>query len=189
MQVVTKRKLDGQDNTIARTGADIIYRKGLPALALLDFDTNGMPRDVTTAMAQRGGYWPALVAVVPALQTAARVMRRSTSAGLFRSDTGTRLPSSDGVHVYVAVQDGTDVERFLKTLHARCWLAEFGWLMVGAAGQLLERSIVDRMVGAPERLVFEGGPILDPPRRRIGTAADRLRSRAMCSTPSSPARR
>ena len=166
VQVVTKHKLNGAANVIARTGADIIYRKGQPALALLDFDSKGMPRDVTTAMVQHGGYWPALAAVLPALQTAARVMRRSTSAGLFRSDTGTRLPGSDGVHVYVAVQDGTDVERFLKTLHARCWLAGFGWMMVGAGGQLLERSIVDRMVGAPERLVFEGGPILDPPLRQ-----------------------
>ena len=38
--------------------------------------------------------------------------------------------------------------RFLKTLHARCWLGGFGWMNVGAAGQLLERSIIDRMVGA-----------------------------------------
>ena len=35
--------------------------------------------------------------------------------------------------------------------------------MVGAAGHLLERSIVDRMVGQPGRLVFEGGPVLEPP--------------------------
>ena len=35
--------------------------------------------------------------------------------------------------------------------------------MVGAGGQLLERSIVDRMVSGPERLIFEGGPVLDPP--------------------------
>jgi hypothetical protein len=38
-----------------------------------------------------------------------------------------------------------------------------GWLTVGAGGQLLEGSIVDRMVGGPERLVFEGGPVLVPP--------------------------
>jgi hypothetical protein len=67
------------------------------------------------------------------------------------------------VHVYVAVQDGSDIGRFLTTLHQRCWLAGFGWLMVGAGGQLLDRSIIDRMVGAPERLVFEGPPVLDPP--------------------------
>jgi hypothetical protein len=36
-------------------------------------------------------------------------------------------------------------------------------MMVGSGGQFLERSIIDRMVGAPERLVFEGGPILRPP--------------------------
>lgn len=35
--------------------------------------------------------------------------------------------------------------------------------MVGAGGQLLNRSIVDRMVGDPSRLVFEGAPILDSP--------------------------
>ena len=35
--------------------------------------------------------------------------------------------------------------------------------MVGASGALLERSIIDRMVGGPERLVFEGGPVLVPP--------------------------
>ena len=40
-----------------------------------------------------------------------------------------------------------------------------GWAgcMVSASGALLERSIVDRMVGGPERLVFEGGPVLVPP--------------------------
>ena len=67
------------------------------------------------------------------------------------------------MHVFLHVQDGADIERFLRTLHDRCWLAGFGWHMVGAGGQLLDRSLVDRMVAAPERLVFEGAPVLDPP--------------------------
>ena len=67
------------------------------------------------------------------------------------------------MHVFVPAKDGTDIERFLTTLHERCWLARFGWMMVSASGALLERSIVDRMVGGPERLVFEGGPVLMPP--------------------------
>src|SRR5208283_1721337 len=79
------------------------------------------------------------------------------------TDTGEALPGSSGQHVFILVADGTDAERFLRDLHARCWLCGFGWLMVGAGGQLLDRSIVDRMVGAPERLVFEGSPVLDPP--------------------------
>ncbi len=36
-------------------------------------------------------------------------------------------------------------------------------MMVGAGGQLLERSIVDRTVAGAERLVFEAPPILEPP--------------------------
>ena len=68
-----------------------------------------------------------------------------------------------GQHVYLLALDGADVERFVLDAHARCWLAGFGWMMVGAGGQLLERSIVDRMVAAPERLWFEGAPILVPP--------------------------
>ena len=166
VEVVTKRKLNGAANVIARTGADLVYCKAQTALALLDYDTKGMPGDIAAALQRCGGYWAALVGVLPALQSAARVIRRSTSAGLFRSDTGAQLPGSDGMHVYVEVKDGTDIERFLKTLHERCWLNRLGWMMVGAGGQLLERSIVDRMVGAPERLVFEGGPILDPPLRQ-----------------------
>ena len=61
--------------------------------------------------------------MLPALSDVARVTRRSTSAGLSRSDTGEALPGSDGVHVYVEEKDGADSERFLKALHERCWLA------------------------------------------------------------------
>ena len=108
-----------------------------------------------------GGFWPALISVLPDLATAGRVTRKSTSAGLSRSDTGERLAGSNGEHLYILVTDGADAERFLRTLHDRCWLHGFGWMMVGAGGQLLDRSIVDRMVYAPERLVFEGAPVLD----------------------------
>ena len=128
--------------------------------------------------------------MLPDLANIARVSRRSTSAGLYRADTGEQLSGSDGIHVYVAVRDCADIERFLRVLHERCWLAGFGWYMVGAGGQLLDRSIVDRMVGAPERLVFEGGPILrsaDRAGRR--TAGGRSPSTAMSSTRCRPVRR
>jgi hypothetical protein len=166
VEITTKRKLNGADRpgVIARTRDYIDYRPGEPAFALVDYDTKGIPPGVTAKIEELGGgLWPALLSVVPALEDAARVMRRSTSAGLHRADTGDQLAGSDGVHGYIAVRDGADIERFLKTLHVRCWLAGLGWLMVGAGGQLLERSVVDRVVGTPERLVFEGAPVLIPP--------------------------
>jgi hypothetical protein len=187
VDVVTKHKLNRQPNVIARTSADIVFRKEKPALALIDFDIKGMPPELAAEMKRLGGFWPTLLSVLPPLRAVAHVSRCSTSAGLFRSDTGEQLPGSGGLHVYLSVRDGGDVERFLRALHERCWLRGFGWLMVGAGGQLLERSIIDRMVGAPERLIFEGGPILDLPlrqdresRRPIPVDGDALDSITAC---------
>jgi hypothetical protein len=193
VKITAKRfldKLNGaaeRPDIIARTGGHIVFRPGQPALALLDFDSKGIPPDVATKLDQLGGFWKAIVTVCAELANVGRVVRRSTSAGLVRVDTGEELPGSNGVHVFLAVKNGADIERFLETLHVRCWLAGFGWSMVGASGQLLERSIVDRMVGAPERLVFEGAPVLEPPlaqdqesRRPIVTDGDVLDTVAAC---------
>jgi hypothetical protein len=165
VDVTTKRKLNGAErpNIIARTPDYLVYQPGKSAVALIDYDTKGMPATVAATIEERGGLWPALVSALPTLSGVARVERRSTSAGLYRTDTRQLLPGSGGLHVFLVVEDGADAERFLNTLHARCWLAGLAWMMVGAGGQLLERSIVDRVVGSPERLVFEGPPVLDPP--------------------------
>lgn len=166
VKVVTRKKFATgavPSGVIARTSDAITYRKEQAAFALLDFDTKGMPPDVVAELKRLGGFWKALLSVLPPFGDVAHLVRRSTSSGLSRSDTGEELPGSDGLHVYVEVDNGADIERFLRVLHARCWLGGLGWMMLGATGQLLERSIVDRMVGGPERLVFEGGPMLMPP--------------------------
>jgi hypothetical protein len=163
--VTTKYKLDtvnGHD-IIARTDNDIIYNADDPVFVLLDYDMKGMPQEVADKIAALGGFWKALCSVVPEFANAARVMRKSTSAGLKRSDTGQKFEGSGGLHCYLVAIDGHDAVRFLTALHERCWLSGLGWMMVGVAGHLLERSIVDRMVGAPERLVFEGPPVVEPP--------------------------
>ncbi len=148
---------------IARNATYISYKAGHAALALIDIDTKGMPDEVKKRIHEVGGYWHALVSVLPELATTGRIVRRSTTTGLSRTDTGETFDGSEGRHIYVLVEDGADVDRFLRTLHERCWLSGFGWHMVGAGGTLLDRSIVDRMVGMPERLVFEGPPVLIAP--------------------------
>ncbi len=168
VQITTARKLAAMNGTapnhiIARTAGHIGYLPKQPAMVLLDYDTKGMPDAVAKRVNDLGGFWTAVVSVISGLEHAATVVRRSTSSGIVRSDTGEALKGSDGLHVFVQVQDGADVERFLRTLHDRCWLHGLGWMMVGAGGQLLERSIVDRMVYAGERLVFEGAPLLQEP--------------------------
>ena len=160
--ITPQDKLNGAAvNVVARTADAITYIADRPALVLLDHDTKGMPPEVRERMA--GGFWSALVQVLPELAGVGHVTRSSTSAGLHRSDTDEPVKGSDGLHIYIAALNGRDIPRFLTTLHDRCWLNGLGWMMVGAAGQLLERSIVDRMVGASERLVFEGRPPVEPP--------------------------
>jgi hypothetical protein len=155
--------LDKHPGAITRSRNCIDYPPGVPAWCLIDFDTKGMPKEVSDRIDAAGGMWNALLMVAPELASAARVSRASTSAGLFRCGTGESIAGSNGMHHYVLVRDGGDVERFLKDLHNRCWLHGFGWHLIGGAGQLLDRSIVDRMVGFGERLCFEGAPAIVAP--------------------------
>jgi hypothetical protein len=168
VSIVTKDKLaklngSASPDTISRSGDYLHFEPGRRALGLIDYDMKGMPPAVAARVRDAGGPMPALTDAFPALGEAGRVVRSSTSAGIRRIDTGADLPGSGGIHMFPLVQDGRDIERWLRVLHERAWLMGYGWKMVGASGQLLERSIVDRMVGAPERLVFEGPPELVPP--------------------------
>ena len=189
VNILTKRELakGPVKGTVARTAENFRYRPGHAALVLFDFDMKGMPPSVAFQLKVRGGFWAAMVAVAPALATAGYLKRLSTSAGLSRIDTGEEFGGSGGLHIYITIRDGTDAVRFLTTLHARCWLAGFGWMVVGRAGQLLERGIIDRMVGAAERLVFEGPPEVLPPlrqdaaaRRPVVVAGDVVNSLTAC---------
>ena len=165
VEITTKQKLNAHagPGVIARTSEYIQYRPDRPAPALIDIDTKGMPDEVKKKIADLGGFLSALESVIPELADTARVVRNSTSSGLSRADTGAPIAGSNGQHAFVLVKDGEDTKRFLRTLHDRCWLAGLGWMMVSASGQCLERSLIDRMVYAPERWVFEAAPMLEAP--------------------------
>lgn len=160
-----RRKLDatGAADTISRTSDYLSYRPGEPAWCLIDFDMKAMPLAVAEKIADAGGVEGAIRELVSGFDAAASVTRASTSAGLRNTQTGEAFRGSGGLHLFVLVRDGEDIERFLAALHKRCWLAGVGWGMLSRAGGFLERAIVDRSVAAPERLVFEGPPILVPP--------------------------
>ena len=141
---------------IARTATNFAFEPEQLAPCLLDHDAKTMTPTVAEKLAAAGGVWPALVGACPGFANAGRLVRNSTSAGLSRSDTGEKFPSSGGLHTYVLVEDGADIERFLADLEGRCWLAGLGWIALSAAGSCLVRSIIDVTVGAPERLCLRG---------------------------------
>jgi hypothetical protein len=188
VRVITKKKLDSSTphDTIARTEDYLLLEPGEPAFLLIDHDRKGMSNKLVAKLRQAGGVWKAITAVCPGLVGAARVVRPSTSAGLYHKRTREWLGSTLNKHIYVEIEDGADVERALKTLQDRLWLAGYGFYIVGAIGQLLKRSIIDASVFGPERLVFEGAPIMEVPvmqdagvRRCMihrGNSADTLRA-------------
>ena len=182
VNVTTKGRLDGRDTAIARTRDYVEFVAGMPAFLLFDYDSKGKPAEIEVT-----DYWAMLCEVAPGLRDAARMVRYSTSSGVYRTDTGEELPGSDGLHTYVVAKDGSDSARFLTALHQRCWLAGYGWIMLSRAGQMLERSIVDRIVGAPERLCFEAPPMLQKPlaqhaekRQPIAIDGKVIDTRAVC---------
>ena len=169
VSVVTKaelQQLNGAvvpNNIVARTADFIVYQPGEPGLMLGDFDRKGMPEDVRKRIDEAGGLLATLKAVLPELASVGALLRSSTSSCLYRQDTGERFQGSGGAHYYVSVVDASDAERALRVLHDKCVLAGYGWMMIGRGGDLLRRSIIDRMVAGPERPVFEGAPKLVAP--------------------------
>lgn len=173
VRVVRADKLDGATDPaiIARTKEFLTFPDGEASLALLDADFKGMSEAATRRMEECGDLWCALCEVLPALETVACVERASTSSGLRNRETGQTFPGSGGRHIVVPVLDAADIPRFLSDLFDRCWLAGLGWGLVSAAGSFLERAIIDKAVGSPERLIFEGAPIIEPPLVQEGRAA------------------
>jgi hypothetical protein len=147
-------------DVVARSRDFLTFRNEARGYALLDFDTKNMSAVVKERLAAAGGFVAALESVAPVLKGAARVMRASTSTGLYRTKDGHRFVDSGGIHLYVAVKDAGDIPRFVKSLHERCWLAGLGNIAVSKAGSALNRSIVDAAVATPEHLCFEGAPPL-----------------------------
>jgi hypothetical protein len=158
-----ERRPDAAARVITRTKDYLGYAPGRQALALIDTDYKGIPTTVRERIDQAGGLQAALTVAIPELSDAYRLVRPSTSSGLFNQNTGEQLPGSQNAHTYIAITDGADAERFLRTLFKRCWLADFGWHMIDSAGRVHERSLVDQSVFSPERLVFEGPPVVLPP--------------------------
>ena len=164
VRVVTKAQLppDHPPDVVARSQEHIGYETNAPALILIDVDTKAMPPAVRQRVDELGGLYEAIVSVLPELAQTGRVIRSSTSSCLYRTDTDAAVPGSEGAHVFVLATDGSDAERFLRTLHDRLTIAGFGWMTVGRGGQVLRRSLVDRSVYDGARLVFEADPALHP---------------------------
>lgn len=137
-----------------------------PGWLLLDYDTDQMPVDVRQRIAELGGPLAAMEHIWPELKTACRVVKPSSSSGVYRSGDAPPV-KSEGFHLYALICDQRLSEQILDALEARAWAEGLGWIKISSSGSLLVRSIFDTSVGAPERLVFAGPPDLGPGIERV----------------------
>lgn len=156
-RVTTADKLAQNAGAIARNLDFFAYPQGQGWL-LLDHDTKSMPADVAQRVAELGDGVAAIESIWPELAQAERVYRPSSSGGVYIE--GQDPTEATGFHLFVLLQDVTQSKAVLDALMARAWEAGLAWHSPNAAGQLLERAIIDASVGSPERLVFTAAPQL-----------------------------
>ena len=170
VNIRTREKLPGRTSsagtTIARTLDNLAF-EGVGAL-LLDIDLKGMPKALGLPSADRD--WPKILTdAVPELRGCAMVWRASTSAGLRdtangRTFHGQRRRARLRLPVRHVAQQRSLATNFRSSLARRLRL------VLDFRGQaLLQRSLIDTSVGSPERLVFEGAPLIDPPLEQDAT--------------------
>ncbi len=131
-----------------------------PSLVMFDHDHDEFsPHNVNTPEE----FIQLLSTVVPDFDKITFLRTYSTSSSVYHTKTGECLRPADGFHIYMAVPDGADVQRFGEVLEKRLWLAGLGYIKVSARnGSSLKRTVVDTAVFSPERLIFEAGAVIVP---------------------------
>ncbi|MEZ7879960.1 MAG: hypothetical protein QMC11_06990 [Rhodospirillales bacterium] len=174
VKIVTKSELlkhtDSDVLIISRSKDYITYHAKQPAWALFDIDAKNLRADLPLE-----DVFEALCSVIPELKNAARVVRTSSSSGITTPKTGKKFDSG-GLHIFVLVEDGAEIDRATLAFDKHLWLAGFVKIVFSANGAPLIRSPIDTAVRSPERLVCAGAvecvaPIIVDPNAGLAVAA------------------
>ena len=124
---------------------------------LIDRDiTPDLPGEFATLSVDE--YMDRLEAVMPGVSACDRVVVPSTT-GRVRLD-GVPL-KAHGMHIYVRVEDPSDLVRFREVVLPRAHLAGLGFHKRIDGGGSRPWTVFDPSVFSPERLVFDGAPTVD----------------------------
>lgn len=171
--VVTQKEfertpVEQRDGIITRTREHLQFAPA-PGVAMMDFDAPGAPAEVLEAVASPEKTRELLLKAVPELADTPMLWRPSSSSYLYH---GTReVQGLRGQRLYIPVTRASDIPTLGELLYERLWLLGYGYFVVSASGQLLDRTPLDRSVWQPERLDFAAGPLCEPPlERRVRSA-------------------
>lgn len=136
---------------ITRSLENYFFGQDIPGMLLLDCDGNEMtPQEVLET----------LEGLIPELSCAAKIITPSASANIYRKSTGEKVSDNNNAHIYLPVDDAAEIPRLGKTIFERLILAGYGRVEFSRDGKILIRTLIDKAVFSPERLVFEAPAIL-----------------------------
>ncbi len=164
VKTITTRDKETGD-VISRTKKHIRFRPNEPAFMLFDHDHSRDNAVFADAKAGKGYRPEILIEIIadlfPQIQNVSWLMRPSTSACIYDRNGNLLKGEGSGFHIYLPVKDGSDIPRFIEVMGKRLILAGYGRIEFSRSGQILVRTLVDLLVGSPERLVFEAGALCE----------------------------
>ncbi len=156
--IVTQEELAKAPGAIARDRQHFRFTQA-PSVWFLDYDYDrSIASDPPLSPSE---VRDKLIEACPSLAEAPMVAVPSASSYIYRNEE--QLLGPGGVHLYVFVQNGADIPRAATGLYEHLWRTGTGRFIVGKAGQLLDRCLLDRSVTQPERLSFDAGAVCTPP--------------------------
>lgn len=112
------------------------------SLLVIDCDyKNIQPADVLTT----------LRSLHPALEGAGAVVCTSTGSNILNAETGETLRGINGSHIFIPVDDGTQIPRILRWLDIQLYLRGFGKMEVKDSGFTFIKTLVDTHLKVPSQ--------------------------------------
>ena len=136
---------------IARTKENFTWNNGA-GVVMLDYDK---PDD--GAALNKDELVAAIRQAMPELKSVKMLWLPSSSSYIFNSETKQYLYGElSGQRLYLILDKADKIPDFADILHQRFWLNNHGHIAISKAGNLLEKSLIDKCVFQTQRLDFCG---------------------------------
>jgi hypothetical protein len=136
----------------ARSKENFIWNKNTN-IVLLDYDYFDGLKECNNAHE----YRDTLIDIDPIFANVEMLILPSSSSRIYKNNK--LFVNSKGLHCYLMING--DVDKFKDTLWYSCWAKGYGAIKLASDGSVLPRTIFDKAVFSPERLIFEAAPNLD----------------------------
>lgn len=155
-RIVTKARLSDAPNAIARDRKHFAFAKR-PGVMMFDHDPGRIN------FGSGGELRAALIKACPVLEFARMLWCPSASSYIYNRETGIEVQGLRGQRLYMLVADASDIPRAGSALAQLLCAVGYAYAAVSKAGTVLDRTIIDASVYAPERLDFAAGADCVPP--------------------------